>query len=468
MGKLYRQTRGSAIGQKQAPPVACLGAGIIERRVLNKPRDLIFNQPTGRILSKEARDPIFWSVRDLVGWFKRFIDDILCLFNGDETQAEWFISKFNEICPGQVRFTFEFSKVSTIFLNLKLILNRETDQIDVDYYVKPTNKQLFLHYRSCHPKHVFKAIVFNQALLPISVCSHPEWADRYLQNLRPKFLEQEYPEELVDAEFERAKKLDRKDLIYKKKNTRKSEKNKNRMKNCLCITINPGNPPFKKWLKELLPILHRDPTMRKIIPDIPVVNKQPASVASIAVKARHWKGAQGDQDDQTGGSCRQHLPDRCVCCNMMEEGPVQRFSSTKTQREYNIRRKYTCSSSWVIYLVTCKQCNLQYVGQTRQQMRARHYGHRSDIRTGTAGLGSHFHHAHGNGLDLQTKDGLKACMANFSLVIVASVRPPATPEEEAACQARLDRLEADLQHRLRCLDEHGGMNLRDDNLRRRR
>ena len=93
--------------------MACLGAGIIERRVLNKPRDLIFNQPTGRILSKEARDPIFWSVRDLVEWFKRFIDDILCLFNGDETQAEWFINKFNKICPGQVRFTFEFSKVST-------------------------------------------------------------------------------------------------------------------------------------------------------------------------------------------------------------------------------------------------------------------------------------------------------------------------------------------------------------------
>ena len=236
-----------------------------------------------------------------------------------------------------------------------MILNRETDKIDVDYYVKPTNKQLFLHYRSCHPKHVFKAIVFNQALLPISV-----WADRYLQNLIPKFLEQEYPEELVDAEFERAKKLDRKDLIYKKKNTRKSEKNKNRMKNCLVITINPGNPPFKKWLEELLPILHRDPTMRKIIPDIPVVKNQPASVASIAVKARHWKGG---QDDQTGGSCRQHLPDRCVCCNMLEEGPVKTFSSTKTQREYNIRRKYTCNSSWVIYLVTCKQCNLQYVAR---------------------------------------------------------------------------------------------------------
>ena len=177
MGKLYRQTRGSAIGQKQAPPVACLGTGVLERKALNKPRDIIFNQPSGRILSKDASDPIFWSVRDLVEWFRRFIDDILCLFIGNEKQAEWFIDIFNQICPGQVRFTFEFSKVSTIFLNLGLIFNRETDQIDIDYYVKPTNKQLFLHFRSCHPRHVFKAIVFNQALLPITVCSYPEWAD---------------------------------------------------------------------------------------------------------------------------------------------------------------------------------------------------------------------------------------------------------------------------------------------------
>ena len=43
------------------------------------------------------------------------------------------------------------------------------------------------------------------------------------------------------------------------------------------------------------------------------------------------------------------------------------------------------------------------------------------------------------------------------------IRPLDNPEEQLTCQARLDRLEGDLQHRLRCLDEHGGMNLRDKN-----
>ena len=105
----------------------------------------------------------------MVFWFKRFIDDIFCLFSGDEEKANWFMNIFNQICPGVVKFTHEFSETSAIFLNLKLILNRETNKIDVDYYVKPTNKQLFLHFRSNHPKHVFRSLVFNQALLAVTV-----------------------------------------------------------------------------------------------------------------------------------------------------------------------------------------------------------------------------------------------------------------------------------------------------------
>ena len=62
----------------------------------------------------------------------------------------------------------------------------------------------------------------------------------------------------------------------------------------------------------------------------------------------------------------------------------------------------------------------------------------------------------------------KNSMAGFSLVVVASVKPPSIPEEIPACQARLDRLEGDLQHRLRCMSENGGMNIRDETIRRRR
>ena len=190
------------------------------------------------------------------------------------------------------------------------------------------------------------------------VCSKLEWRDQYLQNLREKFTQQEYAAELIDQEFERAKIINRKDLIMKKKNQKKQEKNKGRMKNCLCITLNPGNPPFRKWLKELTPILHRDPALRKLIPDIPIVYRQPPSVAKMAVKAKHWKGS-GDGNNQPGGSHMQHLASRWVCCNKMEER-VENFISSNTGREYKIRRNSTCTYSWVIYLVTCTACNIMW------------------------------------------------------------------------------------------------------------
>ena len=93
------------------------------------PREVVHNTHSGRILSKDKDDKLFWSTRDLLDWFKRYIDDILALFRGNLDQAKWFISILNSICPGVVEFTFDFSTTSIVFLNTRLILNRELKQI---------------------------------------------------------------------------------------------------------------------------------------------------------------------------------------------------------------------------------------------------------------------------------------------------------------------------------------------------
>ena len=99
-------------------------------------------------------------------------------------------------------------------------------------------------------------------------------------------------------------------------------------------------------------------------------------------------------------------------------------------------------------------------------MAARHYGHRREVKTGAYGLGKHFLEVHGLGLDISKREDQATCLENFSLQVMGSVKPPATPEEEPACQVRLDRLEGDLQKRLRCMQENGGMNIRDENNRK--
>ena len=69
-------------------------------------------------------------------------------------------------------------------------------------------------------------------------------------------------------------------------------------------------------------------------------------------------------------------------------------------------------------------------------------------------------------MDLSKKEDLARCLQHFNLQVIASVSPPATPEQEQDCLNRLDRLKADMQHRLSCMSESGGMNIRDENSRR--
>ena len=46
-----------------------------------------------------------------------------------------------------------------------------------------------------------------------------------------------------------------------------------------------------------------------------------------------------------------------------------------------MRYSTSCTSQNVIYLIECKRCNKQYIGQTNQQVSRRMTSHRFDINT---------------------------------------------------------------------------------------
>jgi hypothetical protein len=68
---------------------------------------------------------------------------------------------------------------------------------------------------------------------------------------------------------------------------------------------------------------------------------------------------------------------RCMTCN---DKATCRFSSTVTNRCYNIINPtpipLTCSSSNIVYLITCSRCGIQYVGETKQAFHLRMNNHR--------------------------------------------------------------------------------------------
>ena len=69
----------------------------------------------------------------------------------------------------------------------------------------------------------------------------------------------------------------------------------------------------------------------------------------------------------------------CVTCHHLNCDNY--FRSTVSKKTYPIRQSFSCTSSNLIYLITCLKCKKQYVGYTVTQLHDRINRHRSTILT---------------------------------------------------------------------------------------
>ena len=71
---------------------------------------------------------------------------------------------------------------------------------------------------------------------------------------------------------------------------------------------------------------------------------------------------------------------RCATCAVIQ--PLRFFRSSLTNRRYTVISAcgFSCSTTNVIYLVSCAKCDQQYVGETKIKVSERLSGHRSSIK----------------------------------------------------------------------------------------
>ena len=60
---------------------------------------------------------------------------------------------------------------------------------------------------------------------------------------------------------------------------------------------------------------------------------------------------------------------RCQTCHNLKE--TESFTSTITGKTFKINHKLNCNDKCLLYLLTCKVCLKQYVGQTVKEFRNR-------------------------------------------------------------------------------------------------
>ena len=77
------------------------------------------------------------------------------------------------------------------------------------------------------------------------------------------------------------------------------------------------------------------------------------------------------------GSSRCHV---CKSISITEE-----FTSFTTKKTYKINHSFDCNNKCLIYLLSCKSCSKQYVGNTTNHFRSRWNNYKSDVRKAESG-----------------------------------------------------------------------------------
>ena len=70
----------------------------------------------------------------------------------------------------------------------------------------------------------------------------------------------------------------------------------------------------------------------------------------------------------------------CAACPFLQG--TDHITSWKTKEKIKIQGCFNCKTKNVIYIISCKKCGLQYVGQSSNTFQERFRGHLADIRQG--------------------------------------------------------------------------------------
>ncbi len=265
-----------------------------------------------------------------------------------------------------IKFTFEVSFAKVSFLDTLTYF--KDNHIETTLYCKPTDKHTYLLPTSCHPPHTFKGIPFSQALRIRRICSEPTEEEIHLNHLKTHLLKRNYDEEIIDKQITKAKTHERKGLLTYKQKQKKSQRVP------LVITYNPAFNNIRPIINRHLHILQNDERLKQIFTTPPIIAfRRPRNTRDLLVSA---KVPSIEENAEPG--CTRCDARRCSVCPYINIS--KKFTSTATGDSFPITSKITCKSTWIIYLITCTKCKLQYVGKTTNSLYTRFTGTKSDIK----------------------------------------------------------------------------------------
>ena len=353
----------------------------------------------------------------------RLIDDIFFLWYYDEESLLTLYNTLNAF-HSTIKFEINYSKEAVNFLDTTTYISNNT--VHTKLYIKPTDKKQYLHYTSCHPKHVKNAIPYSQAIRYRRIIDDDALLQTELKNLKEKFVSRGYPGKIVEHSINKSLLLDRSDLLkYKIKTTNVSnnENTQDRQKSdlflpliipfsfkyCDMYTKTLYDVLYELWSQLLLkdhkladtfsnskPVIvyKRGPTLAnnlitaKFTSTYNYATNHTSVVAldddvdldniNTLIQLQMYTDDYEDDDGCRRGGVKKCLIKRCKCCQNIITG--NEFTHPTSKQSFSISDSMNCSTKNICYIIMCKKCHILYVGETSRQLKDRLNDHRSAIK----------------------------------------------------------------------------------------
>lgn len=352
--KMYSQIKGTAMGTKMAPAYANLFLDSLERN----------------FLQQQDPAPVLW---------KRYIDDILVIWNATKEELEKFLLDLNNLHP-TIKFTSDISSEQITFLDLEIYKGERfttSGKLDSRPHFKPTNKFQYLSFNSAHPKSVHKGLVKGEFTRMLRNCSDKDTFEKSKKKISLHLQQRGYPLRIRREISEQVKFESRENTL------REKDANKDKTEQPPAFVINFYPQLNQKALREAL-----QPSSEEIqTPRVSYCRNR--NLSNLIVRARlpdTEEPAKTAEDIRltmrpTFRSCSTPCSTPlCTCCQMMSK--KERVHSSNGRNSYPTPTGTNCNSRNIIYLIECNKCNKKmYVGETERQLKERMAGHRAAYRS---------------------------------------------------------------------------------------
>lgn len=337
-GEYFLQILGTAMGKRFAPGLANLYLIELDYKAMNG-----------------------FQTKPLL--FIRYLDDIFFIWPGSVASLKEFEIYLNSLIT-DIKITFEWSRDSISFLDV--LIYKNNGHLKTKTFFKETDTHQLLQTDSFHPKHTFNGLVKSQLIRFKRLSSCKEDYDNTCKILFSY---------LKVRGYNQSKLRKQQHNIWHNYNEKQQEAQTTMDKNPTRLEVIPIIVDYCSVGTELAK------TYKTILAqnDIPCLEntkyitayKNSRNLKQILVKSRletNKPGAFIGCSSARCQACRLHAP------------PSKTYKINNTGQTFNISGNITCETKTIIYLITCRACNKQYIGETGRGLRDRLNNHKSDIK----------------------------------------------------------------------------------------